>query len=363
MSRIALVALLLGAPAAGAAQGTTAEMLDRAVHYHAELDVEREVAILRGIVSPNSPFIVTQEQRGLAYKYLGAALVVRGQADSGILYFRAAIERDPFTDLEPQKFTPKELAAFGEAKRLTFALGVRPVTPDTIDPRTDRLTFTVLSTHAAALRVELRATGASTMLPLYAGDNDGPRDLQWDGLLGDGRLAPPGRYELLVTGSSRLNERRDSTRLYFSLDQDHSPLDDTLPALRSDELLPEQLPPGMARSELLKGFGLAAAALLIPRTLAAAAGRSPWAWRASSPPPEWRASFTGNATARFRPTWLPTRVAARSAPPPTRRSYSATASGWPKRGSSSARRPGSVRERRAAHLGLDRCGGLGAGPG
>ncbi len=268
MSRIALVALLLGAPAAGAAQGTTAEMLDRAVHYHAELDVEREVAILRGIVSPNSPFIVTQEQRGLAYKYLGAALVVRGQADSGILYFRAAIERDPFTDLEPQKFTPKELAAFGEAKRLTFALGVRPVTPDTIDPRTDRLTFTVLSTHAAALRVELRATGASTMLPLYAGDNDGPRDLQWDGLLGDGRLAPPGRYELLVTGSSRLNERRDSTRLYFSLDQDHSPLDDTLPALRSDELLPEQLPPGMARSELLKGFGLAAAALLIPRTLA-----------------------------------------------------------------------------------------------
>src|SRR2546422_3324488 len=25
--------------------------------------------------------------------------------------------RDPFTELEPQKFTPKELAAFGEAKR------------------------------------------------------------------------------------------------------------------------------------------------------------------------------------------------------------------------------------------------------
>src|SRR2546422_2564973 len=80
--------------------------------------------------------------------------------------------RDPFTELEPQKFTPKELAAFGEAKRLTFALGVRPVTPDTIDPRTERLTFTVLSTHAAALRVELRATGASTVLSLNAGDNE-----------------------------------------------------------------------------------------------------------------------------------------------------------------------------------------------
>ena len=268
MSRVALVVVLLAAPAAGAAQSTTAEMLDRAVRYHAELDVERELVILRQIVSPNSPFIVTQAQRGLAYKYLGAALVVRGQADSGILYFRAAIERDPFTDLEPQKFTPKELAAFGEAKRLTFALGVRSVTPDTIDPRTERLTFTVLSTHAAALRVELRVTGASAALPLYAGDNDGPRELQWDGLLGDGRLAPPGRYELLVTGQSRLNQRGDSTRLYFSLEHDHRPLEDTLPALRPDELLPEQQSPGMARGELLKGFGLAAAALLIPRLLA-----------------------------------------------------------------------------------------------
>jgi hypothetical protein len=268
VTRAALVALLLAAPAAAAAQGTTAEMLDRAVRYHAELDVERELVILRQIVSPNSPFIVTQEQRGLAYKYLGAALAVQGQADSGILYFRAAIERDPFTDLEPQKFTPQELAAFAEARRLTFALGVRPVVPDTIDPRTERLTFTVLSTHAAALRVELRAVGASATLPLYAGDNGGPRELQWDGLLADGRLAPPGRYELLVTGQSRLNQRGDSLRLYFSLEHDHLLLDDTLPALRADELLPEHHPPGMARGELLKGFGLAATALLIPRMLA-----------------------------------------------------------------------------------------------
>jgi len=268
VTRVALLALLLGAPTATAAQGTTGEMLDLAVRYHAELDVERELTILRQIVSPNSPFIVTQEQRGLAYKYLGAALVVQGQADSGVLYFRAAIERDPFTDLEPQKFTPQELAAFAEARRLTFALGVRPVVPDTIDPRTERLTFTVLSTHAAALRVELRAVGASATLPLYAGDNGGPRELQWDGLLTDGRLAPPGRYELLVTGQSRLNPRGDSLRLYFSLEHDHLPLEDTLPGLRPDELLPERHPSSRAREELLKGFGVAVAALLTPKIFA-----------------------------------------------------------------------------------------------
>lgn len=268
MSRAALVALILAAPAAAAAQGTTAELLDRAIRYHVQLDVERELAILRQIVSANSPFIVTHEQRVLAYKYLGAALVVQGQPDSGILYFRGAIERDPFIELEPQTFTPKELEAFGKARRLTFALGVRPVAPDTIDPRTQRLGFTVLSTHGATMRVELRAVGGTAGVSLYAGDNSGPRELQWDGLLGDGRLAPPGRYELLVSGHSRLNQRADSVRLYFSLEHEHEPLGDTLPSLRPEELLPEQRPSAKARGELLKGFGVAAAALLIPRGLA-----------------------------------------------------------------------------------------------
>lgn len=268
MTRGALVVLILLTPVALVAQGTTAEMLDRAIRHHAELDVEQAVAILRRIVSPSSLFIVTPEQRGLAYKYLGAALVVRGQADSGILYFRAAIERDPFTDLEPQKFTPQERAAFGEAKRRTFALGVRPVVPDTIDPRTERIGFTVLSTHGAALRVEVRVGGATAGRPLYAADNDGPRELQWDGLLTDGRLAPPGRYELLVTGQSRLSQRADSVRLYFSLEHDHELLEDTLPGLRPEELLAERHPSSKARGGLLRGFGVAAAALLVPRMLA-----------------------------------------------------------------------------------------------
>jgi hypothetical protein len=276
VSRAVLVALILAAPSAAAAQGTTAELLDRAVRYHVQLDVERELAILRQIVSPNFPFIVTHEQRVLAYKYLGAALVVQGQPDSGILYFRGAIERDPFIDLEPQTFTPKELEAFGKARHLTFALGVRPVAPDTIDPRTQRLGFTVLSTHAATIRVELRAAGGTAGggeggaagLSLYAGDNAGPRELRWDGLLKNGHLAPPGRYELLVSGQSRLNQRVDSVRLYFSLAHEHAPLGDTLAALRPQDLLPEHRPSDQARAELLKSFGVAAAAFLIPRGLA-----------------------------------------------------------------------------------------------
>lgn len=265
--RLLLVALLI-VPTTAAGQSNTAELLDRAIRYHADLDVERELVILRRVISPNSPFVVTHEQRVLAYKYLGAALIVSGRADSGVVYFRAALERDPFVDLEPQKFTPSELAAFAEAKRLTFGLGVQSIVVDTIDPRLERLGVTVLSTHAADLRVELRPAGALSGVTLFAGTNDGPRELRWDGLLADGRLAPTGRYELLVTGMSRLTQRADSARVYFSIAQDFAPLEDTLPALRSDELLPERHPSGMGRSELLKGVGVAAAAMLVPRIFA-----------------------------------------------------------------------------------------------
>jgi len=267
--RHAVVAgLLLLVPGAAVAQGNTADQLEQAARYHAALDVERELVLLRRVISPNSPFVVTHEQRVLAYKYLGAALVVLGQRDSGIVYFQAALERDPFVDLEPQKFTPAELAAFSNARRLTFGLGIRAIPFDTIDPRTERLGFTVLTTHAADLRVELRSAGAPAGLVLYQGITDGPRELQWDGLLSDGRLAATGRYELLLAGTSELTHRADSVRLYFSIQQDHAPLDDTLAALRPEDLLPEQHPAAMARAELFKGLGIAAAALVIPRTVA-----------------------------------------------------------------------------------------------
>jgi len=254
--------------AALTAQGTTAELLDQAARYHAALDVERELVILRRVISPNSPFVVTHEQRVTAYKYLGAALVVLGQPDSGVVYFRAALERDPFVDLEPQKFTPAELTAFSRAKQLTFGLGIRDVSFDTIDPRTERVSFTVLSTHLAQLQVIVRPAGTPEGLILYTGVSDGQRELLWNGLLERGGLAGSGRYELFVLGMSRSTQRLDSARAYFSIQQDYPPLADTIPDLRPEDLLPERHPASIARRELLKALGIAAGALLIPATLA-----------------------------------------------------------------------------------------------
>lgn len=246
-----------------AAQGSTAELLGQAHEFYERLEVERALPLLRQIVSPNWPFEVTREQRVEAYKYLGACLTLAGKRDSAVLFFRAAIERDPFTELDPNLFTPAQLATFGEAQRRTFAVAVRPVASARVDPRTARVTFTVVATHAALVDVKLSAVGTGPRLSLFQGTMDGVREITWDGLFADRRLAPQGRYALAVAGRSRLTGTSDSVRVYFDLRHEVAPLEDTLPALDRGALLPERISPDAARRDVAKGLGVAGAALVI----------------------------------------------------------------------------------------------------
>jgi len=246
-----------------AAQGSTAELLGQAHEFYERLEVERALPLLRQIVSPNWPFEVTREQRVEAYKYLGACLTLAGKRDSAVLYFRAAIERDPFTELDPNLFTPAQLATFGEAQRRTFAVAVRPVASARVDPRTARVTFTVVATHAALVDVKLSAVGTGPRQSLFQGTMDGVREITWDGLFSDRRLAPQGRYALAVAGRSRLTGTSDSARVYFDLRHEVAPLEDTLRDLDRGALLPERISPEAARRDVAKGLGVAAAALLI----------------------------------------------------------------------------------------------------
>ena len=266
MSRVLLAALgLLALAAPVRAQGNTQEALDRAVNLFENLEVERALTLLRQIISPASPYEVTREQRVLAYKYTGASLAIVGARDSAIVYFRAALERDAFTDLDPERFTEIEREAFTEARNQFLAIGTRPVQAAYIDPATERLTLTFVTTHAALMRVELREAGTDARTLLYEGASEGVREVAWSGLDASGRIAPEGRYEVVFAGTSRLTGRSDSTRLYLDLRHDREALEDTLPSLRPTELLPERHPPSAAPLELAKGLGLAASALILPR--------------------------------------------------------------------------------------------------
>ena len=257
------VVLAAGAAPALAAQGSTAELLGQAHQFYEGLEVERALPLLRQIISPNWPFEVTRDQRVDAYKYLGACLAVAGKRDSAVLYFRAAIERDPFTDLDPSLFTPAQLATFAEARRRTLAVAVRPVQRGRVDPRTARVTFTVVATHPALVDVKLSAIGAGSPLSLFQGTMDGVREIAWDGLLSDRRLAPAGRYTLGVVGRSRVTGASDSARVYFDLRHEVEAREDTVPELDRRAVLPERISVDAARRDVAKGLGVAAAALLI----------------------------------------------------------------------------------------------------
>lgn len=260
-------ALVATAPVPVAAQGNTAEMLTLAVRHYDDLQVERALGVLRQIVSPSSPFEVSREQRVQAYTYLGASLALLGRRDSAIVYFRAALERDPFVDLDPQRFTQQERDAFAEARQRSFAVALRPVRAARIKPGAGQVGFVYLTTHAAAVRLELRVPGLDARQALLKREGSGLHETQWSGMLPDGRPTLPGVHELWIVADSRLTSHRDSAQVYFTVRHDFPALEDTLPDLAPEALLPERHRPSAAAMELMRGFGIAAAALVAPAAI------------------------------------------------------------------------------------------------
>jgi hypothetical protein len=254
------------APRAARAQANTAETLTNAVKLYEDLQVERAVVLLRQVVSPSSPYEVSREQRVQAYKYLGAALAVLGQRDSAVVYLRAAVERDPFVDMDAQTFSAAEREALATARLRTFAVAVRPIRPDTLDPRTERTTFALFVTHGATLHVELRGAGAGATehdtAILVDGDVSGARDVAWNGVLGDGRMAPTGRYALVARGRSAITGGEASALTWLDVRHDRPVLEDSLPPIPATELLPERHTRAAAGRELLRGLSVAAAAIV-----------------------------------------------------------------------------------------------------
>ena len=260
----AIVAVLMSAVAPAArAQGSTEEALAQGIGLYESLEIERALVVLRRVISPGSPFEVSRDQRVTAYKYLGAALAILGQRDSAVVYLRAALERDPFLDLDPDRFTTQEQAALTEARKRSFAAGLRPLAESRWSPATEAVTFSVVTTHEAAVRVEIQPSNGSNAIAIHDREGDGVREISWNGMLGT-QLASPGVYELRIIGRSLTSGRVDSMSLPFTIRHDFPPLEDTLPALLPTELLPERRPPSAGRTSLLKGLAVASAAMLLP---------------------------------------------------------------------------------------------------
>ena len=223
------------------------------------------------MVSPTSPFPVTEPQRVTAYKYMGAAYATLGNLDSAKIFFQAAILRDPFTDLDPNKFTDKERGAFGEAKRTVFKLNAL-ITRDSIMAGSGHsFLIRTVTSHAGHLTVAVQRTDAAGRpIVLFSSDGvDGPRDVAWNGAVA-GRAVDEGSYDLIISGESQDNisaGKKDSTRIAFEIRWLHEPLETALRPLTADEKLQERAPASAPWVDLGKGMAVAGVAFILPTAL------------------------------------------------------------------------------------------------
>jgi hypothetical protein len=250
--------LLIALPSLLHAQGSTEDNLKKAIDMYQAFNIEGARPILLNIISPNYLLSVTPEQKVRALKYLGASYAVLDKADSAKVFFTAALDFDPFTDLDPREFSAAELGAFSEAKTRIFKVAVRPIVPQKLD---SNFTFRLITTQRTNLIVEIvKQSSDSARERLYQSDNDGPREIRWGGFTRSGARADSGLYEIRATTQP---QGVVATQL-FKIEHVFEPLEDTLPSIPQSDLLREQYQPSAPWLDLAKGGALAAAAVALP---------------------------------------------------------------------------------------------------
>lgn len=258
MNRRLHLALLLLLPAAAGAQGTTREQIDRAIAQFNNFQVEAAQRVLQGIIAPSYLQPVSPAERVDVYKYLGASYALLNFPDTARTYFTAALDFDPFTDLDQDIFGPQEIAAFNRAKAAIFKVGVGQIRSRLIRPREDSTwyTFRVITTSRAQLDVAILSQPDSNRVreTLFQDMSDGLRQLRWNGVLRNGQFADTGIYMVRVA-ASRDGGQPSTSWQYFRIEHHlEEPPEDTLPPFRPDQLLQDRIPTSAPYMDLAKGL-------------------------------------------------------------------------------------------------------------
>lgn len=264
-SRLIAAALLAAAASTLPAQGTTAERIGRAKQLYNNFKVEDARPLLLEIVSPGYLQPVSPSERVEAYKYLGASYALLGQNETARTYFTAALDFDPFTDLDPNEFSASELSAFSDAKRGLFKVGVAPIRPRTIRPREDstRYNFRIVTTSRGSLTVTIMTQPDTTRAyeVMFQDSWEGMRSIPWNGTF-RGEFVPEGNYMIRALGRSGAGTPVVAQQL-FRVDYHHEPLEDTLPSFRPEQLLQDRIPASAPYFDLTKGVLAAAASFAV----------------------------------------------------------------------------------------------------
>lgn len=255
---LALLALPSAALAqAAATTGTTADQLKRAITYYDNIQVEQARPILLNIISPSYLQPVSPAERVEVLKYLGASYALLEKRDSAKIFFRAAIDFDPFTDLDVEKFSAAELTAFADAKRELFKVGVWPIRSRTITPSVENThyVFRFITTRRGIMTATILSQPDTTVARevLFMDSNEGLRQIRWSGKRNNGQFLPAGIYMVRVEAREDQNAPVSAQQL-FQLEYHHDPLEDTLPDFRPEQLLQERIPTSAPYLDLVKGI-------------------------------------------------------------------------------------------------------------
>ena len=157
-----IVCLALSAPGpVSLASGS--DDLARGIREVAEGDFENAVLTLDGAVRALSRDPAQVKELAQAYLHLGIAYVALGQGERARASFKEALLRDKDLRLSPDRYSPKVITAFEEARREARAAG-----PE----KRSKTPFILLGAGAAALAVGAiaLAQGGTTPSPPPSGD-------------------------------------------------------------------------------------------------------------------------------------------------------------------------------------------------
>jgi len=259
------------------AQNPTDDVIKKGIAAYDGFLVDGARAFFRQIVSAGYPYTVTDSQRVTAFKYLGASFAALSLPDSAYRYFSAALDHDPFTDLDPVKFSTSEIAAFEVAKLQVFRIGIRPILSAVVNPQVDSSSyvFQFVSTHRARMKVELiRQPDERLRETLFSGDADGLKRIKWDGLMrSTGKIADAATYLLRVEatdaglGAGQAAGPPIISTVFLRVEHSHALLEDTLPTLNDSMLLADRIPPSAPWLDLAKGAVVGVASVVLPAVL------------------------------------------------------------------------------------------------
>jgi len=158
---VAVMAILCAAPASAAPAQTTAsdDELQAGIRQVNEGDFETAVVTLDHAARRLAGAPARRKDRAQALLYLGVAQIALGQRDAAKASFKEGLEADRELRPTPDRFSPKVVAAFEEARREAEAAAARPAPASSKPKRGSKTPWLVGLGAAAAAGIVLATHG------------------------------------------------------------------------------------------------------------------------------------------------------------------------------------------------------------